>query len=137
MDIPLAVLADAANVSREGKLNIFGIFNLLWSVNFPAHHPQMQLAMVFQADSGEAETRKPVSVVLKDADGKKIMAIEGEFKLPKAQSGHPIRINHILPLPGVPLPRPGDYEFTILVNGETKAHVPFSVVSAKPSEGSK
>ena len=137
MDVPLAVLADAANVSREGKLNIFGIFNRLWSVNFPAQHPQMQLVMVFQADVGEAEAKKAVNILLKDADGKKLMGIEGELTLPKAESGHPIRINHILPLPGVPLPKPGDYEFTILVNGETKAHVPFGVAQANPVEGPK
>ena len=136
MKVPLAVLADAANVSREGKLNIFGIFNRLWAVNFPAQHPQMQLVMVFEADSGEAEQKKIVNVQLMDADGKKILAIEGEFTLPKAQAGHPIRINHILPLPGIPLPGSGDYEFTVLVNGETKAHVPFSVAQARP-EGAK
>lgn len=136
MEVPLAVLADAANVSREGKLNIFGIFNRLWAVNFPAQHPQMQLVMVLEADVVEAEQKKNVKVQLRDADGNKIIAIEGEFILPKAQAGRPIRINHILALPGTPIPKPGDYEFTILVNGETKAHVPFSVSQAKP-EGQK
>lgn len=137
MEVPLAVLADAANVSREGKLNIFGIFNRLWAINFPAQHPQMQLVMNFQADAGEAEEKKTLKVQLMDADGNKIISIEGFLTLPKAQPGRPIRINHILGLPGISLPKPGDYEFTILVNGETKAHVPFSVATAKQGEGPK
>jgi len=131
MEVPLAVLADAANVSREGKLNIFGIFNRLWAIKFPAKHPQAQLVMVFEADAGEAEQKKTVGVLLRDSDGNKILGIEGEFILPKAKPGQPIRINHILPLPGVPLPKPDDYVFTIVVNGETKARVPFGVAQAK------
>lgn len=132
MDAPLAVLADAANVSREGKLNIFGIFNRLWAVKFPARHPQAQLVIVFEADAAEAEQKKSVTVSLIDSDGNKILGIEGEFTLPKAKPGQPIRINHILPLPGIPFPKPGDYVFTIMVNGETKARVPFGVAQARP-----
>ena len=132
MEVPLAVLADAANVSREGKLNIFGIFNRLWAIKFPAKHPQAQLVMVFEADAGEAGQKKTVGVLLRDSDGNKIFGIEGEFVLPKAKPGQPIRINHILSLPGVPLPKPDDYVFTIMINGETKARVPFGVAQAKP-----
>lgn len=132
MEVPLAVLADAANVSREGKLNIFGIFNRLWAIKFPAKHPQAELVMVFEADAGEAEQKKSVGVLLRDSDGNKILGIEGELVLPKARPGQPIRINHILSLPGIPLPKPDDYVFTIMVNGETKAQVPFGVAQARP-----
>ena len=132
MEVPLAVLADAANVSREGKLNIFGIFNRLWAVQFPAKHHQAELVMVFEADAGEAEQKKNVGVLLRDSDGNKILGVEEEFILPKARPGQPIRINHILSLPGIPLPKPGDYVFTIMVNGETKASVPFGVAQARP-----
>ncbi len=129
MEVPLAVLADAANVSREGKLNIFGIFNRLTAVGFPSLHPQMQLVIVFEADAAESEQIKTVEVQMRDADGNRHLSIEGKLTLPKARSGHPIRINHILPLAGVPFQKSGDYEFKILVNGETKSHVPFSVRS--------
>ena len=90
MEVPLAVLADAANVSREGKLNIFGIFNRLWAIKFPAKHPQAQLVMVFEADAGEAGQKKTVGVLLRDSDGNKIFGIEGEFVLPKAKPGQPM-----------------------------------------------
>ena len=127
MHVPLAVLADAANVSLEGKLNIFGIFNRIWAVNFPAHHPQMQLVLAFEADTAEAEQVKPIEVQLRDSDGKKMVAISGRLKVPKGEPGQPIRINHIFPLPGLGFEKPGDYVFKILVNGETKTQVPFAV----------
>ena len=130
MDVPLAVLADAANVSREGKLNIFGIFNQLWSQAFPAHHPQMQLVMVLEAPGVEAGQQKKIDIVLQDADGNKIMTINGKLLVPQPKvAGKRIRINHILPLPGTPVPKAGDYEFIIMINGETKAQVPYSVAN--------
>lgn len=127
MEVPLAVLADAANVSQEGKLNIFGIFNRLWAMNFPAQHPQMQLVLAFEADHAEAEQTKTLEVQLRDGDGTKLMAISGKLKVPKGEAGYPIRINHMLPLNGLRFEKPGDYVFKILVNGETKNSVSFSV----------
>ena len=132
MEVPLAVLADAANVSLEGKLNIFGIFNRVSAVNFPTRHPQMQLVLAFEADAAEAEQVKPIEVQLRDSDGHKMVSISGKLKIPKGGSGQPIRINHILPLIGLGFEKPGDYVFKILVNGETKTQVPFAVAQVTP-----
>jgi hypothetical protein len=41
VDVTLAVLADYANVSQEGKLNILGVFQEVNPVAFPAGVPQM------------------------------------------------------------------------------------------------
>ena len=49
MDVTLALLADAANVSQDGKLNILGIFNGLGAAAFPATHPSMHLVLRFEA----------------------------------------------------------------------------------------
>ena len=137
MEVPLAVLADAANVSQEGKLNIFGIFNRIGSVNFPALHPQMQLILAFEADHAEAEQTKTVEVQLRDSDGTKLMAISGTLKVPKGEAGYPIRINHIFPLNGLKFEKAGDYVFKILVNGEAKNSVSFSAVQAVPKKEKK
>ena len=127
MDVPLAVLADASNVSVEGKLNIFGIFNNISAGSFPALHPHMRLVVAFEADVAEAEKLKDVEIQLKDSDGKDLLMIRGQFTVPRGQPGKKVRINHSFPLSGVVFPKPDDYEFKILVNGETKATVPFAV----------
>ena len=49
MRVPLAVLADYANVTTDGKLNIMGIFNRIFASALPVVHPQMRLVMRFQA----------------------------------------------------------------------------------------
>jgi len=49
MEVVLAVLADYANVSQEGKLNIMGIFDIISSEKFPTFHPEMKLVVQFEA----------------------------------------------------------------------------------------
>ena len=137
MEVPFAVLADAANVSLEGKLNIFGIFNRISAAVFPMRHPQMQLVLAFEADAAEAEQVKPIEVQLRDSDGNKMVSIAGKLKVPTVQSGEPIRINHILPLVGLGFEKPGDYVFKILVNGETKTQIPFAVAQVTPRKEKK
>ena len=45
MRVALGVLADYANVSAEGKLNIMGVFQIVNAVQFPHVHPQMHLVL--------------------------------------------------------------------------------------------
>jgi hypothetical protein len=134
MEVPLAVLADAANVSVEGKLNIFGIFNNISAGNFPALHPHMKLVVAFEADRAEAEKLKDVEIHLQDSDGKDLLMIRGQFTVPKGTPGKTIRINHAFPLSGIVFPKPDEYSFKILVNGETKETVPFTVSPLDPTQ---
>ena len=53
MDVTLAVLADHANVSDQGKLNILGIFDRILASNFPAVHPQLHPVLRFSASPAE------------------------------------------------------------------------------------
>lgn len=129
MDVTLAVLADYSNVSREGKLNILGIFNVINARNFPATHHNMQLVMNFEAPRSEVGTTKNVRVRLIDGDGNQIFEISGQFTLPRGpQNETVIRSNNILNLNNLVFQRPGDYAFHILVNDEEKKSVPLKVV---------
>lgn len=66
MKIIFSVLADAANITREGKLNILGIFDSIQAQQFPVTHPpQRQLVMRFEGDRAEAGKSKKAEVPLK------------------------------------------------------------------------
>ena len=128
MDVPFATLADSANITSDGKLNILGMFDRIMAANFPTLHPHMQLVVSFQADQIEVGQTKTIEVLLSDSDGTKIGTIKGNLDVPTPRErGYPIRINQIFPLSGVVFPKAGDYVFHILVNGEPKATVPFAV----------
>ena len=62
MELSLALLADGANLSREGKLNLFGIFDTIFARTFPTTHPQMQLVLRFEARAEEAGQTHTVEV---------------------------------------------------------------------------
>src|SRR5881628_58731 len=99
MEVKLALLADGANVSREGKLNLLGIFDTLFARSFPTTHPQMQLVIRFEAAAQEAGSTR------QDA----------------------IRMDHVLTLNHVQFESPGRYRFDVLVDGRVAAAVPLQV----------
>lgn len=131
MDVHFAVIADAANVSREGKLNVLGMFNAIHSAAFPAMHPQMQLVVQFDAKKFDEGRKKPIDVEVLEADGRKIFAFHTEMVVPKGEPGYPIRVNFIHTLTGVKFDKPGDYEINILVDREVKGTVPLRVAEVR------
>ena len=133
MEVKLAVLADAANITVEGKLNIFGIFNIIGANNFPAVHPQIQLVMILEADTAEKGHSKNIDVQLSGPDGQKIFALGGKIVVPKGESGYPVGMNHILTLNGLRFDKPGDYVFKVLINGDPKGRVPLMVRQPHPT----
>lgn len=128
MNVPMAFLADYSNVSQEGKLNVLGIFDKIFVRELPAFHPQMYLVLRLTAGAAERGLTKKLTILLLDADGEKISAIEGTFTVPEdapLQSA----INEIIILNGLGFPHAGDYSFHILINGEEKTTIPFAVES--------
>ena len=131
MDVSLALLADGANVSSDGKLNILGIFNALGASAFPVVHPQMALVLRFEATRAEAGKSRQVELQLSDPDGKKLFQISAQLVIPTGAPGGPIRLNHILMLNNIQFPRAGDYVFNILVGDDQKAAVELRIVEVK------
>ncbi len=141
MDIAFAMLADAANVSREGTLNILGSFDRIHGAKFPLTYSRMVLVMRFIASAAEYGSEKKIDIVTLDADGKQLGKISGSLKLPEGRPGRQLKINHVLPLT-VTFPAPGEFSVEILVNGEPKATVPVEVAQREqkpkpPEEGEK
>src|SRR3970040_612940 len=127
MEVAFALLADAANVSREGKLNVLGAFDRIYGAKFPLTWPRMVLVTRFIASAAEFGAEKSLEIVTLDADGKRLGGATGKMRVPQGQSGRALKINHVLPM-GMTFPAPGEYSIEILVNGEPKATVPLEVV---------
>ena len=132
MKITLAVLADYANITREGKLNILGIFDVIHAQDFPMNHPQMQLVMRFEADVAEEGKTKKLEIKLMDDDGKTLFVLNGGFTLGQGQAGEAMISNQILTINMMKFENPGNHEFKILINDELKAEVPLKIVRYTP-----
>ena len=133
MEVAFALLADAANVSREGKLNILGAFDRIYGTKFPLHWPRMVLVTRFEASAAEFGSEKSLEIVTMDADGKQLGKASGKMKIGEGRSGRQIKINHVLPM-GMTFPAAGEYSIEILVNGEPKATVPLEVVQREQKQ---
>ena len=135
MEVPILLTADYANVSREGKLNVMGIFTNVQSPSFPALHPQMYL--VAQLSGGRAEYGRKFKLEIKllNEDATlEVITRTTDAQLPQGENGQRVNLNIILGLANTVFPSPGTYEFSILVDQDVKATLPLEVISIAPKE---
>lgn len=119
----LILAADYANITGDGKLNVMGIFNDIYSYNFPARHTSMHLVAKLGAELGEYGQTRSFTVRLLDEDGNQIMDISGQFQVPKGERGRKPEVNIVLELKDVVFPKPGLYQFVILVDKDHKGEL--------------
>lgn len=127
MNVALALLADYANVTREGKLNLLGLFERINAPALPWVHPQMQLALSLEASPAEYDMTKNVEIKLLDADGNTKFAISSGLKVPREKSGRSVSINTIIAINNLRFDTAGDYAFHILIDGDDKKEIPLRV----------
>jgi hypothetical protein len=129
MDVTVAVLADCANMSSDGKLNIMGIFAEINPPVLPFHLPSMYLVLGFSASPAEVGSDKRLRVVLLDPDGRQpVLQLESIMTVGKPiRSGSRTYLQSVIGLNGVLFARSGDYLFSVLVNGEEKTSLPLYV----------
>ena len=128
MDVTLAVLADYANISQDGKLNIMGVFDVIYAEVFPTVHPEMKLVVQYEAGAVDVQATHSIEIQLMDADGRKPMVVGGQLAVGDIQPGFPLKANSILNIRNATFERPGDFVFNILVDGEVKHQVPLKVL---------
>jgi hypothetical protein len=123
MKLTLFLTADYANVTGDGKLNVMGIFNRINSYTFPARHSTMHLIAKLEAELGEYDKQRGFTIILMDEDGHPIMDISGQLQTPKGELGKKPEVNIILELKDIVFPKPGPYQFVILIDKDHKGEL--------------
>ncbi len=134
MEINLAILADYANVTREGKLNILGIFSVINVQKFPCIHPQMQIVLEWAPISTDSGTQKNVGVQLVDEDGKVMLDIKGNMVLGQFKGYGPFRIPQIIGLNGIMFNKPGNYAFNIFLEKDIVRNIPLALIQIQTNQ---
>jgi Family of unknown function (DUF6941) len=127
MHVKLALVADAANVSREGKLNILGAFDTIYVRELPTTHPFMQLVIRLEADAEEVGRTCQVDVELVAPGGKVPIHVPARVTVQARESGGAAGIDHVIALANVGLETTGRHFFRVTVDGEVEALVPLHV----------
>jgi Family of unknown function (DUF6941) len=132
MEVDLAVLADAANVSGEGKLNLLGIFdNMTLGPDFPATSTTFSIVVRLVAHPSELGQHQ-LTLRVADADGKEVAKLDAGFNVGrKKASPKPASLPIVLGAQ-VTFPSPGDYAFDILIDGRWEKTIPLEVIKAAP-----
>jgi hypothetical protein len=132
MKIPMAFLADEANISQEGKLNVLGIFDRIAAPEFPVTHPRMVYCFRVQAEFADAGRNFPVQVRLLDEEGAVLFEASGEINPPAVAPGDISTANQVFTLVGLQFHHPGRYQFVVNL-GALEPHVTSFVLSS-PSQ---
>ena len=118
MNVKLAVLADFASITREGKLNILGVFDELNTARLPAQVPIFYVVVAYEAGPAEFDSEKVTQIVLTDDDGNVMVRLEQKIKVsPAKRPGTRSTMNQITGIVGLPFPKAGGYQFAILIDG--------------------
>ena len=135
MDVTFAVVADYANVSREGKLNVMGIFDRVFARQIPARFPPMQLVIRLEADYEELNTEHGIRVQLADPDGEAVFDIDGSFTPRGGRPGEKTSVNHVLQLGNVPLQQTGPHRVLVWIDDALEREVVIHVTRAPDPAG--
>jgi hypothetical protein len=132
MQVPLAVIADGANVTADNKLNLLGIFDRIYVETFPAFHLRCHLVVRFRPDPADEGQHRSLVILFQHMDGPEpLFRLESSVDVGNSSQS----FDNVLQLQGLPLPRPGEYQFSVIVEGHELATVPLTVGLIEPVVG--
>lgn len=79
MELRYALLADFANATSEGKVNVMGIFDRLFAHSFPAIHRQLYLVTSVETDKEDEGQVREIHIQLINADGEGLAELRGQM----------------------------------------------------------
>jgi len=127
MKLLLLLAADYANITGDGKLNVMGIFRDINANKFPARHASMHLVVKLGAELGEYGDTRALTVKLRDPDGVEIWSLTGTVAIPKSEGGRVPEVNAILEIKDIVFPKPGPYQFVVLIDKDYKGDLPIYI----------
>ena len=131
MNIQVAVLCDAAT-DDNGKLNLLGAFDTIYTQQLPAVHPQCSIALRLTFGNEDEGARK-LRLSFVDADGRSIMPgidIPVDVSLPG--DSHFGTRNFIVNIQQLKFEQPGLYSIDIALDEKTQSNIPLLVKYTQP-----
>lgn len=126
MEIQVAVLCDAAT-DYQGKLNILGTFDTIFTSQMPAVHPQCSIALRMTFAKQE-EGHHKMKLAFVDEDGKAIMPnIDIPVDVVVPEDSIFLSRNFLVNIQQLKFDKPGLYSIDIAVDGRQEGSIPLLV----------
>jgi hypothetical protein len=123
-----AVLAEYANVTGDGKLNILGITDHLYAYNFPAIHRDLVVVNSLETENEDDGTKQEIRVQIIDPDGKMISNAGGILDIVGLRQV----VNQVHVFQDLQFAAPGGYEVQIYVNNQLVKTLDLGLVQIPP-----
>ena len=132
MNIQVAVLCDAAT-DDNGKLNLLGAFDTIYTQQLPAVHPQCSIALrVTFGHEDEGEHKLRLNFV--DADGHAIMpGMDLPVQVVLPGDSHFGTRNFVVNIQQLKFENPGLYSIDLALDGQTQGSIPLLVKHVPPA----
>lgn len=133
MHVSFALLADAANLSQEGKLNILGVFDSVQVAAFPSVHPRAALVIRLKGTPSDVGTHT-MGLRWLNPSGTELWSSSAEITVgaPPGAVGDmdmPLTAAVDLQMDG-----PGDYTMLVELDGEEHARILLHVRGGAPAQ---
>jgi hypothetical protein len=132
MNIQVAVLCDAAT-DDNGKLNLLGAFDTIYTQQLPATHPQCSIALRVTFEH-EDEGQHKLRLNFVDADGRFIMpGIDLPVEVVLPGDSHFGTRNFIVNIQQLKFDQPGLYSIDVSLDEKLEASIPLLVKHTPPA----
>lgn len=127
MRVLFACLADHADASAAGKLNVAGIFDRIGCRSFPARHGKMFFVFRLMAEFEDSGQAISITVRLRDEDSIAVREFKGTIMCPAVVPGEFTTFNQIFELNDTVFERAGRYTFAVQISDLPEVDVPFVI----------
>jgi hypothetical protein len=127
MNVEAFLLCDAAT-DQQGKLNVLGAFDSIYTEKVPTIHPACAIVARIRFEKAE-EGSHPVKITIIDEDGKSIgprLDTTASVRIPDGMVS--IVSDLILHLQRIPLTNYGGYRIDLAIDGQIRASLPLNVM---------
>ena len=132
MNIQIACLCDAAT-DYQGKLNLLGTFDTIFTRKLPAVHPSCAIVLRIIFTRVEADKHR-IRIDFVDEDGKAVIQpLDMPFEIRMPPGAITLSRNFIVNLQQIKFDRAGSYSVDVAIDGRHEISVPLAVrVVASP-----
>jgi hypothetical protein len=113
MELRYALIADFANATQEGKLNVMGIFDRLFAVTFPAVHRQLFLVTSIETDPEDDGQSREILIQMINDDGVVLTELKGQVNFAVGKQ----IFNQVHIFQDLRFENPGSYQFNVFFDG--------------------
>lgn len=126
MKTEIFTICDAAT-EQQGKMNLLGSFDHLWSHQEPITHPACALALKLRFTKIEEGNHK-IKITLGDEDGNLVMPpTEADVVVAVAAGESTALANIIINVQQLRLPKFGEYSIDLAIDGRAEGSLPLYV----------